>query len=142
MKHLSSYPHIVRLPISRSILGRRFEHVFQACRYAAGVLSRHDCYINAVYEDHQRVGYIFGFRTPLMAVRLRLYHDFSSARPTVPFEGVALMRFWEIVRDRPASAGLKLPTIPRPRLPGVKSPAKPTDQTKPQGLKALAGLKR
>lgn len=75
MKHLSSYPHIIRLPISRSVLGRRFEHVFQACRFAAGVLSRHDCYINAIYEDHQRVGYLFGFRNAITAIRLKLCHE-------------------------------------------------------------------
>ena len=52
------------------------------------------------------------------------------------------MRFWEIVRDRPALAGPKLPAVSQPRLLGVKSPAKPIDETKPRGVKALAGIKR
>ena len=69
------HPYAVRLPISRSVLGdARFERTFQAVRYAAHILSKHDCYIQAVYEDHQRVGYIFAFRTGMQALRLALYH--------------------------------------------------------------------
>jgi hypothetical protein len=52
------------------------------------------------------------------------------------------MRFWEIVGDRPTTAGVKLPVISQRRLPGVKSSAKPTDETKPQAVKVLGGLMR
>lgn len=71
----ADYPHSVRLPISRAVLGRRFEEAFQRCRHAAHILSKHDCYIQAIYEDHQRVGYEFCFRNLLMVMRLCLYHQ-------------------------------------------------------------------
>ncbi len=70
------HPHAVRLPISRAVLGDgRFERTLQAVRHAAHVLSKHDCYIAAIYEDHQRVGYTFAFRTGMQALRLALYHQ-------------------------------------------------------------------
>ena len=74
-KHPPSHPHVVRLPISRSVLGdARFEWTLKACRYAARLLSKNDFHIQAVYEDHQRAGYVFAFRTGMQALRLALYH--------------------------------------------------------------------
>ncbi|MGK7871571.1 hypothetical protein [Falsiroseomonas sp. E2-1-a20] len=63
------------MPISRRTLARRFELVFNACRYAARLLSDHQCQIEAVYEAHERVGYEFAFPTEMMAVRFRLYYE-------------------------------------------------------------------
>ncbi len=71
-----SHPHAVRLPISRAVLGdARFERTFQAVRYAANLLSKNDCYIAAIYDDHQRTGYTFAFRSGMQALRLALYHQ-------------------------------------------------------------------
>jgi hypothetical protein len=70
-----SHPHVVRLPISRTALGdARFARTFKAVRCAAHLLSGDDCHIQAVYEDHQRTGYVFAFRTAMQALRLALYH--------------------------------------------------------------------
>jgi hypothetical protein len=72
----SSYPHVVRLPISRAVLGdARFEQTFQACRFAAHRFSQNDCLIQAVYENYQRTGYVFGFRTGMQALRLGVYYQ-------------------------------------------------------------------
>ena len=39
-KHPPSHPHVVRLPISRAVLGdARFERTFQAVHYAARLLT-------------------------------------------------------------------------------------------------------
>jgi hypothetical protein len=66
---------VVRLPISRAVLGdARVTRTFQAVRFAARLLSRGDCHIEAIYEDHQRVGYRFAFRTGMAALQLALYH--------------------------------------------------------------------
>ncbi len=74
-RHHPSHPHVVRLPISRAVLGdARFEWTLKACRYAARLLSTNDFHIQAVYEDHQRVAYLFAFRTGMQALRLALYH--------------------------------------------------------------------
>jgi hypothetical protein len=86
MQHLSSYPHTVRLPISRTVLGRRFEETFQRCRFAAGILAKHDFYLQAVYENYERVGYLFGFRKPLMVTRLCLYHQSVIAGRPFPLK--------------------------------------------------------
>jgi hypothetical protein len=86
MQHLSSYPHTVRLPISRAVLGRRFEDTFQRCRFAAGILAKHDFYLQAVYENYERVGYLFGFRKPLMVARLCLYHQSVIAGRPFPLK--------------------------------------------------------
>jgi hypothetical protein len=83
MEHHASHPYTVRLPISRLELGdRRFERTFQACCHAARLLSGGDCRIQAVYDDHQRVGYEFAFRTDMERLRLALCHSaIVSGRP-------------------------------------------------------------
>ncbi|SDC73820.1 hypothetical protein SAMN04487779_1002229 [Belnapia rosea] len=86
----SSHPHVVRLPISRGVLGdARFERTFQAVRYAAHRFSGHDCYIEAIYEDHQRVGYRFGFRAGINVLRLALYHEAVVQGRPFPLKGWA-----------------------------------------------------
>ncbi len=85
-----SHPHGVRLSISRSVLGdARFERTFKAIKYAAHLLSKNDCYIAAIYEDHQRVGYRFAFRTSLQALRLALYHQSVVEGRPFPLKGWA-----------------------------------------------------
>jgi hypothetical protein len=81
--HPPSHPQVLRLPLSRSVLGdARFERTFKAVRYAAHVLSKNDCYIAAIYEDHKRVGYTFAFRTGMERLRLALCHRaVVSGRP-------------------------------------------------------------
>ncbi len=72
----SFYPHVVRLPVSRAVLGdARFERTCQACRYAARRFSQNDCLIEAVYEDYQRTGYVFSLRTGMQALRLGVYYQ-------------------------------------------------------------------
>jgi non-ribosomal peptide synthetase component F len=70
------HPHVVTLRgLSRADLGdRQFEFVFKAVRNAAARLAPADHLVEAVYLDHQRVGYEFRFRDALTAMRLRLCH--------------------------------------------------------------------
>ncbi len=75
MKNPAPHPYTLRLPITPAALGRRYERVFRACRYAAEMLSGGDCRIQAVFEDGERVGYDFAFRTEMERLRLGLYHQ-------------------------------------------------------------------
>jgi hypothetical protein len=76
-------PYVARLPISRARLGDgRFERMFNATRACALRLDP-ECVIEAVYEDHERVGYTFAFATATDAARLGLCHEHLLAgRPT------------------------------------------------------------
>ena len=76
MENPASHPFTLRLPISRAVLGdSRFERTFRACRFAAALLSNDDCWIQALYDGHERVGYGFAFRTEGERLRLGLYHQ-------------------------------------------------------------------
>jgi hypothetical protein len=86
-KHPPSHPHVVRLPISRAVLGdARFERTFRAVRYAADVLAEGDCDIRAIYEQDQRVAYVFAFRAEMAALKLRLYYDSVMRGRPLPLE--------------------------------------------------------
>ena len=66
----ATHPHAVHLPISRARLGDwRFERMLSATRACAQHLDP-DCLIEAVFEDHERIGYTFAFRRPIDAARL------------------------------------------------------------------------
>jgi hypothetical protein len=75
---------VVLRGLSRAVLGdRRFERVFKATRAAAAQIAPCAHLIEAIYEDHQRVGYVFRFANSMAALRLRLCYDAALAgRPS------------------------------------------------------------
>jgi hypothetical protein len=65
---------MVRLTIDRSQIGAyRAMRVFQSCRAYAQCIAP-GCYIMAVYENHERVGWMFEMPGQMVAMRLRLFH--------------------------------------------------------------------
>lgn len=82
---LALHPHVVVLhDLSRAKLGdQRFGRVFQTARAAAMRLAPGAHLVEAIYEQHQRTGYMFRFATSMAALRFRLCYSAALAgRPS------------------------------------------------------------
>lgn len=64
----------LRLDINRAVIGaERAKDIFLLCRAYAQHLEP-DCFVEAIYEDHERVGWWFTMNGKMNAMRLAIHH--------------------------------------------------------------------